>query len=74
MANSNHLPHIKKKVISYNAEIIIKYNIIKSLLNVAYKIFTDMWAQHIKIYTKEILSEYQTEVRQGHKTTDHIYN
>jgi sorting nexin-29 len=44
-----------------------------SLLNVAYKIFTDILAQRIKVYTEEILGEYQGGFRQGRSTTDHIF-
>jgi sorting nexin-29 len=36
-----------------------------SLLNVMYKIFTNILAQCIKVYTEEILSEYQCGFRQG---------
>jgi hypothetical protein len=38
-----------------------------SLLNVMYKFFTDILAQHT-----QILGKYQGGFRQGHSTTDHI--
>jgi hypothetical protein len=44
-----------------------------SLLNVAYKIFTDILAQRIKVHTEGILGEYQGGFRQGLSTTDHIF-
>jgi hypothetical protein len=44
-----------------------------SLLNVTYKIFTNILAQGIKVYTEEILSEYQCGFRQGRSTTNHIF-
>jgi hypothetical protein len=44
-----------------------------SWLNVVYKISTDILAHHIKVYTDEILGEYQDGFRQGCNTTDHIF-
>jgi sorting nexin-29 len=38
-----------------------------------YKIFTNILAQRIKVYTDEILGEYQCAFRQGRSTTDHIF-
>jgi sorting nexin-29 len=42
-------------------------------LNVVYKNFTNILAQRIKVYTGEILGEYQCAFRQGRSTTDHIF-
>jgi hypothetical protein len=43
-----------------------------SLLNVVYKIFTDMLARRIEVYTDEILGEYHGGFRQCRSTSDHI--
>jgi sorting nexin-29 len=46
-----------------------------SLLNVVYKISTDTVVQHIKVYTDEILGEYEDGFRKGFSTTkSYIYN
>jgi sorting nexin-29 len=68
MENGNYLPMYKK---GSNLECKNYRGI--SLLNVVYKIFTNILAQHIKIYTEEILGEYQCGFRQGRNTTDHIF-
>ncbi|KAJ4437353.1 hypothetical protein ANN_17494 [Periplaneta americana] len=44
-----------------------------SLLNVTYKIFTNIISNYIKAYTDELLGEYQCGFRQGRSTTDHIF-
>jgi hypothetical protein len=38
-----------------------------------YKIFTNILAQRIKVYTEEILGEYQCGFSEGQSATDHIF-
>jgi hypothetical protein len=43
------------------------------MMNVAYKIFTDILAQCFEVYTEENLGEYQCGFRQAWSTTDHVF-
>lgn len=44
------------------------------LLNVTYKIFTNILAEYIRPYTEQTLGEYQSGFRRGRSTTDHIFS
>jgi hypothetical protein len=44
-----------------------------SLLNVTYKIFTNLLTKYIEPYVEEILGDYQCGFRKGRSTTDHIF-
>jgi hypothetical protein len=44
-----------------------------SLLNVAYKIFTNLLTRYIEPYVEEILGDYQCGFRKGRSTTDQIF-
>jgi sorting nexin-29 len=44
-----------------------------SLLNVTYKIFTNLLTRYIEPYVEEILGEYQFGFRKGRSTTDQIF-
>ena len=44
-----------------------------SLLNVAYKIFTNLLTRYIEPYADEILGDYQSGFRKGRSTTDQIF-
>ena len=44
-----------------------------SLLNVSYKIFTNLLAKYIEPYVEEILGDYQGGFRKGRSTTDQIF-
>ena len=45
-----------------------------SLLNVAYKIFTNILSKYIEPYVNTILGEYQCGFRKGRSTTDQIFS
>ena len=45
-----------------------------SLLNVAYKIFTNLLAKNIEPYTEQILGDYQCGFRKGRSTMDQIFS
>jgi sorting nexin-29 len=45
-----------------------------SLLNVTYKIFTNVLTKYIESYTEEFIGEYQCGFRKGRSTTDHIFS
>ena len=44
-----------------------------SLLNVTYKIFTNLLTRYIEPYVNEMLGDYQWGLRKGRSTTDHIF-
>lgn len=44
-----------------------------TLLNAAYKVFTNILHQRLKIYAEEILGEYQAGFREDRSTTDQIF-
>jgi sorting nexin-29 len=44
-----------------------------SLLNVTYKIFTNLLTRYIEPYVEEILGDYQCGFRKGRSTTDQIF-
>ena len=44
------------------------------MLNVAYKIFTNLLAKNIEPYTEQILGDYQCGFRKGRSTTDQIFS
>jgi sorting nexin-29 len=44
-----------------------------SLLNVTYKIFTNLLTRYIEPHVEEILSAYQCGFRKGRSTTDQIF-
>ena len=44
-----------------------------SLLNVTYKIFTNLLTRNIELYVEEILGEYQCGFRKGSSTRDQIF-
>jgi hypothetical protein len=63
-----------RKAVSWNVRIIEVSNYRGiSLLNVTYKIFTNILSKHLKVYTDEIIGEYQGGFRKGLSTTDHIF-
>jgi hypothetical protein len=43
------------------------------LLNMMYKIFTNIITQYLEIYTEEILGDYKCGFRKGQSTTGHIF-
>jgi sorting nexin-29 len=45
-----------------------------SLLNAAYKIFTNVLARSMEPYVEEMLGEYQSGFRRGRSTTDNIFS
>jgi hypothetical protein len=45
-----------------------------SLLNVTYKIFTNILTEYIETYTEEFIGEYQCGFRKGRSTTDHTFS
>jgi sorting nexin-29 len=44
-----------------------------SLLNVTYEIFTNILSKYLKVYTDEIIGEYQGGFRKGQSTTENIF-
>jgi sorting nexin-29 len=44
-----------------------------SLLNVKYKLFTNIVTQHLETYTEETIGDYQCGFRKGRSTNDQIF-